>query len=132
VNRSPAGETAMRTRPVLVCLTLLGPALLCSPNFVITLPFCISLACIVLVSCVSIALLPSAWPWIVLASGVGTFGGFFVGFRMYPPSDPIAAPLVPYVAAVMALLVMVAGLFVGVVMTKLTLSGQRLRRTSEF
>ena len=119
----------MRISPTLVCLTLLGSALSWLPSFVIDLPFWTSLACILLGSCLSMALLPSAWPWIVLASGVGTFGGFIVGSRMYPAGDPIGSPWVPYGAAVMALFVMCAGLFAGAILRRQSVSSKMVRRT---
>lgn len=119
----------MRMSHSLVCLTLLGSALSWSPYFVSDLPFWISLACSVLGGCLSIALLPSAWPWIVLASGVGTCGGFVVGFLMYPPSDPIAGPWVPYVAALMTLFVMCVGLLAGVILRRQSVSSKTVRRT---
>lgn len=118
----------MRSGPVIVCLVLVGTALSSSLHFVVDLPIWISLACGALGSCMAIALRPSAWPLIVLASGVGTAGGLISGFLIWPPDDPIAVPLVPYSAGIMAFAVMLAALFSALITRRRVVSGQKLRR----
>lgn len=114
---------------LLVCLNLCGSVLLWSPHFLLDLPFWFPLALILAGCWLSIILPRSPWLWLALASGIGALAGFLIGFSIWPPGDPIAVPLVPYVGAAMAFSITLANLIVGLAVRKRPISGETLRRT---
>jgi hypothetical protein len=99
------------------------------PCLVFYLPFWIPLGCIALCMCLSMALVPSSWPFLLLASGIGTFVGLYFGSVIWPPDDPLAGPYVLYVAAVIAFVVMLVGLFAGLILRRRSISNKTLRCT---
>src|SRR3954452_19067427 len=107
-------EGYMRHRDAtLVLLTALGSAIawwpLCiEPN--LDLPFWISLACAALCTGLATTLAPTSWLLLLLASGLGTFGSFWLGVLIWWPSDPIAGAWIPYFVAANTLAVMLVAL----------------------
>ena len=122
---------AMRSRDVfLVYLNVLGTAvcwwpLLIEPN--LDLEFWVALACAAGCTGLSILLAPAAWPLLLVASGMGTFGGFSLGFRIWPP-DPLAGEWVLVFVALTTLVVMFVALCAGLIMRRRSLSNEALRR----
>lgn len=119
----------MRTSGLLVALTLSAAALSWWPSFALGLPPSIPLSCAVLCMCLAMALRSSSWALLWLASVIGTFGGFFVGGIIWPQDDPIAQTYIHYVAAVMAGIVMLAGIAAALITHWLNIPNQTLRRT---
>src|SRR5450631_4104131 len=109
----------MRRNTLLVVLTVAGAALCWWPVIIepsLDLPWWLPLVSIALLTCLATTLSFEHWLRFVVASSAGAFAGICVGFLIWWPSDPIAAPylsLVVPVATLMAALVsLVAGLIV--------------------
>jgi hypothetical protein len=64
----------------------------------------------------SMALIPSSWPLLMLACGIGTFGAIVFGPLKWPPADPIGAGYIPIFAVVLAFLMMLIGCFAGLIL----------------
>lgn len=109
----------MRSKVLLVLLTTLCSALSWCPAFVepnIGVPFWIPLVCVVLCTCLSTALTPTTWPWLLPASTLGTFGGLCLTLMIWPPSDPIAAAYTPFFVVAISLVVTFVAVCAAVIM----------------
>lgn len=112
---------------LLVALVFVGSAISWWPGLALGLPLQIPLCGIAIYVCLSMALVPSSWLLLLAASGIGTFGGLYLGSAVWPSDDPIGAAWVPYVAAAGAFLVMFAGLFAGLILRRRFISNTTLR-----
>ena len=116
---------------ILACpLMLLASAVAWWPTLTLDVLVWIPFGCVALCMCLLMALVPSGWPLLTLASGIGTFGGLLFGSVMWPPADPIAGGYVPIVAAVLALLMMLIGCLAGVILRRRLISNTTWRRTA--
>ncbi len=119
---------------LLVLLTFLGSAVSWWPAFVepgIDLPFWAPLACAALCTGLSATLAPGSWPLLLLASGLGTFGGLYLSIMIWPPSDPIVSawiPSVSYFAAAITLAAVFVALTTGLIMRRRSISNAIARR----
>jgi MFS family permease len=120
----------MRQSGLLVALTLVGSAVSWWPSLALHLPVWIPFGFVATCMCLSMALVPSSWPLLLLSSGIGTFGGLYFGSAKWPPDDPIAGGYVLYIATGMALLVMLVGIFAGLILRRRSISNIAWRRTS--
>jgi MFS family permease len=120
---------AMRRSGLLVALMLLASAVAWWPTLAFYLPVWFPFGCVVLCMCLSIALVPSSWPLLLLACGIGTFGGIGFGSLMWPQDDPIAQSYVPLFAAGVAFVVMLIGCLAGLLLRRQSISNATWRRT---
>jgi hypothetical protein len=68
------------------------------------------------------------WLLFVGASVLGTFVGLVVGFEIWPPTDPVAAPYLKLFVLVATLITLLSSLFIGLASRKVFVSNQTLRR----
>lgn len=120
----------MRRSGLLIVRMLLASAVAWWPSLALHVPVWIPFGCVALCMCLSMALVPSSWPLLLLASGIGTLGGLYFGSVKWPPDDPLAGAYVPYIAAGMALLLMLVGLFTGLILRRRSISNSTWRRTT--
>ena len=120
----------MHGNTLVILLTALGSAMswwpVCSrPG--LELPFWVSLGCAALCTGLATTLAPTNWPWLLLVSGLGTFGGMCLGVMIWP-QDPIGAAWLPLIIAANTLAVIFAALCSGLIMRRRSISNGMLRR----
>ena len=91
------------------------------------LNFWISFACAALCASLPITLRPSIWLWLSLASGIGTFGGLWLGFMIWP-TDPLGSGLTPFFVATITLVMITVGISSGIIMRPRSISNEKPRR----
>jgi hypothetical protein len=67
------------------------------------------------------------WPLFLVAATAGAFGGLYAGYAIWPPSDPIAGPLVPYDIAFGTVAAAVTSLVASLVCRKVPILNEKHR-----
>lgn len=121
----------IRRNSLLILLTALGSAVSWWPVLVqpsLDLPFWVSLVCVALCTSLAMTLAPLSWPLLLLASGLGTFGGICLSLFIWWPSDPLAAAYIPVYLVAMTLVAMFIALFAGLIIRRRSISNEASRR----
>ena len=120
----------MQNNTLVILLTALGSAISWWPACIrpgLGLSFWVSLGCAGLTAALATTLAPTNWPWLLLVSGLGTFGGMYLGVKIWP-QDPIGAAWLPLIIAANTLAVIFVALCSGLIMRKQSVSNGMLRR----